>query len=330
MDKLPLKIHVISQVRLDRIAGGAEFFISQLPKFFSEVEYTFPSKESGSSAEYLRAKEAWNIFYGRKENMDCDAILTLGLGGWAAPKNLPIPRINVFQGNWFGFRDHCYHPLQKSWWAITLRKIRYEKLSGRNAINIAPSHFIGAILKKEGMDNINVVHNAPNVKTVAKPESAEKKVIFVGRATREKGFGIFIKTAMLNPDIQFTAVLFGKNTVKNLPKNIQLLHDLPHYEMGEIYSQADVLLFPSRFEGNSYTVLEAFASGLPVIGTPVGLFPELRDFPGIMVNKWKAQRFSSALKEVRREEYSPADFLQMNFSPETVKAEWGNALRDLL
>ena len=211
-----------------------------------------------------------------------------------------------------------------------MRKIRYEKLSGRDAINIAPSHFIAAILKKEGMDNINIVHNTPNVKTVIKSESTEKKILFVGRATHEKGFDIFVKTAILNPDIQFTAVLFGKNTDKNLPENIQLVHDLPHYEMGEMYSKADVLLFPSRFEGNSYTVLEAFASNLPVIGTPVGLFPELRDFPGIMVSKWKAQHFSSALKEVRKEKYSPADFLQENFSQETVKAEWENALGDLL
>ncbi len=329
MDKLSLKIHVISQIRLDRIAGGAEFFISQLPKFFSEVEYTFPSKESGSSAEYLRAKEAWNIFFKRKDNMDCDAILTLGLGGWAAPKDLPIPRINFFPGNWFGFRNHCYSILQKNWWIITLKKLRYEKLSGRNAINIAPSHFIAAILKKEGMDNIHVVHHSPCMKTVKRNKGSRRKILFVGRATREKGFDIFVKTAVLNPDLQFTAVLLGKNTDKNLPKNIQLLHNLPHHEMGEIYSQADVLLFPSRFEGNSYTVLEAFASGLPVIGTPVGLFPELRDFPGIMVNKWKAQHFSNALTEVLGKDYSPADFLQRNFSFEKIRNEWASALEGL-
>ncbi len=326
MDKLPLKIHVISQIRLDRIAGGTEFFLSQLPKFFSEVEYTFPSKESGSSAEYLRAKEAWNIFFKRKENMDCDAILTLGLGGWAAPKDLLIPRINVFQGNWRGFRNHCYTILEKSWWSITLRKVRYERLSGRNSLNIAPSRFIAAILKKEGMNNINVVHNTPNIKTGTKTESAEKKILFVGRATREKGFDIFVKTARMNPKLEFMAVLFGKNAVKNLPDNVQVIRDLPHHEMGEIYSQADVLLFPSRFEGSSYTVLEAFAADIPVIGTPVGLFPELSDFPGTMIGKWKAQSFSNALKEVRGQDHTPADFLHQNFSFEKIRDEWKRAL----
>ena len=42
---------------------------------------------------------------------------------------------------------------------------------------------------------------------------------------------------------------------------------LPHSRLGELYRTADVFVFPSLFEGFGKVVLEALASGLPVITT---------------------------------------------------------------
>jgi len=50
------------------------------------------------------------------------------------------------------------------------------------------------------------------------------------------------------------------------------------YGIAEEYRKCSVYVHLSRYEGCSYAVNEALASGLPVIGTPVGLFGDYQDF----------------------------------------------------
>ena len=44
--------------------------------------------------------------------------------------------------------------------------------------------------------------------------------------------------------------------------------------MNEIYNACDVLLFPSLYEGFGYPMVEAFASGLPVVASDIEVFRE--------------------------------------------------------
>jgi starch synthase len=53
-----------------------------------------------------------------------------------------------------------------------------------------------------------------------------------------------------------------------LPEGISVLGRVPHSELPELYRRADVFVFPSLFEGSAKVILEAMASGLPVLTTP--------------------------------------------------------------
>ncbi len=64
---------------------------------------------------------------------------------------------------------------------------------------------------------------------------------------------------------------------------IEFLGYVPHNEISNYYSTSDVFVLPSRNEGMSNTVLEAMASGLPVITTDTGGTRELIDGNGIIV-----------------------------------------------
>ena len=52
---------------------------------------------------------------------------------------------------------------------------------------------------------------------------------------------------------------------------------LPRPEIADVYRHADVFVFPSLIEGLGLVVLEAMASGLPVITTPNGPGEVVRD-----------------------------------------------------
>ena len=53
-----------------------------------------------------------------------------------------------------------------------------------------------------------------------------------------------------------------------IPAGIQFAGRVGHAEVPKLYESADVFVFPSLFEGSARVILEAMASGLPVITTP--------------------------------------------------------------
>ena len=110
------------------------------------------------------------------------------------------------------------------------------------------------------------------------PESA-KVVLGAGRLTAQKNFPGFLEAAAALsrslPEVRFVIAGEGPDRASleklaaglGLADRVQFLGFVTR--MRELYLASDVLFFPSFFEGTPMTVLEAMASGLPVVASEI-------------------------------------------------------------
>jgi glycosyltransferase involved in cell wall biosynthesis len=114
-----------------------------------------------------------------------------------------------------------------------------------------------------------------------------KIVLFAGTLSRTKGVDDLVqavpKIAIRHPDV--TLVLVGSGPLgtrlRQLARQLGVANKVlfvgrtSHDEMPRHMASADVLVLPSLNEGLPRVILEAMASGLPVVATSVGGVPEL-------------------------------------------------------
>lgn len=107
------------------------------------------------------------------------------------------------------------------------------------------------------------------------------QVLFLGKLGQRKGVYDIIEAATILPSGRYKITLAGDGEiekVKNLilHEKLQDMVDVPGWLMGkrkaELLEQADLFLLPSYHEGLPISILEAMASHLPVVATPVGGF----------------------------------------------------------
>jgi glycosyltransferase involved in cell wall biosynthesis len=129
-------------------------------------------------------------------------------------------------------------------------------------------------------------------------KESTRTVIFVGRLHPVKGIQYLIEAMTIvhqkMPDTKLIIVGDGaersrlEKHVKELDLNdcIQFAGKVPQERIPEFMHQADIFVLPSLSEGFPSVLLEAMASGLPVIATSVGGIPELIDegINGFLVN----------------------------------------------
>jgi glycosyltransferase involved in cell wall biosynthesis len=68
-----------------------------------------------------------------------------------------------------------------------------------------------------------------------------------------------------------------------LEERVELLGHVPKEELARLYRGAACLVFPSRYEGFGLPVIEAMASGAPVVATRAGSLPEIAGDAAILV-----------------------------------------------
>lgn len=111
-------------------------------------------------------------------------------------------------------------------------------------------------------------------------------ILFVGRLVYTKGVEIILDVAARlkdEKDIEFLFIGQGPlsgivQTASDSLQNVRFLGPMASRALSEYYRSADLLLVPSTYEeGFGRVIMEAIASGLPVIGANRGAIPEAMD-----------------------------------------------------
>jgi 1,2-diacylglycerol 3-alpha-glucosyltransferase len=118
--------------------------------------------------------------------------------------------------------------------------------------------------------------NIDNFRKAIRKRSRIKRIIYVGRLSYEKGVDLLIEAFRLIPqkDISLTIIGDGEefNNLKQISKKlaIEFLGRLEGKALIDQFKRADLLVLPSRTEGQPIILLEAWAAKLPVLATRVG------------------------------------------------------------
>lgn len=103
----------------------------------------------------------------------------------------------------------------------------------------------------------------------------QRYIIHVGSIEERKNMLLAVKALRYVPQ-EVSLVIIGRRTPyadkidrfvaqNGLSHRVMLLHGVPYTDLPALYQQAEVCVYPSRYEGFGIPVIEAIQSGLPVV-----------------------------------------------------------------
>lgn len=179
---------------------------------------------------------------------------------------------------------------------------------------VANSQAAAAQLRREGVPSrkIHVIPNGIDLDAFAHrqaPEdnAARPRIITVANLRPEKGHDTLLaaaaRVARVRPDAEWTIVGDGPlrkaleqdAAARGLDGRVRFLGE--RRDVPALLAASDIFVLPSRWEASPNALIEAMASGLPVVATRVGGIPELVDdgATGTLVNAGDDEAMSAAV-----------------------------------
>lgn len=163
----------------------------------------------------------------------------------------------------------------------------------------------GALIREGAQANkISVLGPAIDIKRFTPAKILKKKqltILFVGRLEEEKGIGEFIEAAIRCKKHNIRFVMIGSGSkLKFVPSFIE--QRIVSYEkMPKEYQQADIFVAPSKpsptwDEQYNMALLEAQASGLPIVTTRTGAIAENVGDAAVLVSPEDTNELAAAVK----------------------------------
>ena len=133
-------------------------------------------------------------------------------------------------------------------------------------------------------------------------------ILFVGTIEPRKNlrnilaaFSLLKKEKKYRGKLAIVGMQGWNENLSAVPRELDLKNDvvftgfLSNCELRHFYNQAEVLAFPSFYEGFGFPILEAFSCGLPVVTSNVSSCPEIADAAALTVDPYSVPEIARAL-----------------------------------
>lgn len=129
------------------------------------------------------------------------------------------------------------------------------------------------------------------LKVVAEMRIEPPFLLAVGTRWPRKNLQLAFEAARLLPrTLPHSLVVAGKAGwgPEEIHERIRLCGYVEGHQLNALYSTADLLLVPSKYEGFGLTLLEGFACGCPVVCSAGGSLPEVAGDAALVIDSWSA------------------------------------------
>ncbi|HIA51044.1 MAG TPA: glycosyltransferase family 1 protein [Candidatus Melainabacteria bacterium] len=195
-------------------------------------------------------------------------------------------------------------------------------LQRADALTAPSSNLAGIISAHTGIpiERFEIIKNPLAPGEEVKPSLAESqfpRLAFVGRVERLKGCDLLIEMlpAVLKrfPDASLT--LFGQDGLSpgfemsfreqlriranelGCSERVTFAGLIPHDQLSSRVTEADIAIFPSRYDSSPYACLEAMSFGVPIVASDVGGIPEYVEHgvTGLLFQSENAENLAAAV-----------------------------------
>ncbi len=195
--------------------------------------------------------------------------------------------------------------------AFSLRAPRKLVANSRMAISNAISLGVPA----ERLYFLPAVVDSEMFRPLPKTSDGIVKLLAVGRLSAEKRFERFISimaSIKEQSSVKVKGIVVGdgplRENLRQLSSELELDYETIEFkgevtEMASVYREADILVLTSEFEGTPNVILEAMASGLPVVSVKVGGVPEIVEdrVTGFLIEPYDELKMTGAIVRLIQE-----------------------------
>ncbi|HEY0288487.1 MAG TPA: glycosyltransferase family 1 protein [Pseudomonas sp.] len=149
-------------------------------------------------------------------------------------------------------------------------------------------------------------------------------LIFAGRGSREKNLPVLLD-CMRNLGHHYHLLLVGSHMPAAVPDNVSVIdHFCPTHEVARLLASADALLHAGDQETFGLVILEAMASGTPVVAVAAGAFTEIvPQTCGLLCERNNGQAMAAAVRElfsgdVVQKGFAARDYVERYYGWDTV------------
>ncbi len=231
----------------------------------------------------------------------------VGLPVARVAEGLGIPAVLTCHGVWFATKSR----LSPSGWLerSLIRRGRYRAITAVDAGSVRDLRTAGFAA--------TLVPNGIDLTEFSSPRQREGpfRFLFVGRLVRQKGVDVLLDATSHVPrqkERAFTVDIVGDGPLRpslerrardlGLKDRVRFLGSLPRPALLEALRAASAFVLPSRFEGFPVAIMEAWASGLPVISTAVGGIPDAcTEGTALLVPRENADALAEAMTTLLRD-----------------------------